>query len=104
MEVLGAVDSFTAEVWTPAGLVAHYVFILMRVASRRVCIAGITSSPDSGWMEQMARNMTMANTGLLTGCRYLLHDRDTKFTAVFDGILEVVDVSAVKLPQTSCVA
>jgi transposase InsO family protein len=100
-EVLAAVDFFTAEVWTWAGLITHYVLIFMRLASRRVCIAGITTSPDSRWMEQMARNVTMADTGFLTGCRYLLHDRDAKFTVAFDGILETVGVNAVKLPPRS---
>jgi putative transposase len=101
LEVLAAVDFFTAEVWTSAGLITYYFLIFMRVASRRVCIAGITTSPDSRWMEQMARNATMADTGFLTGCRYLLHDLDTKFSTAFDGILEAVGVNAVKLPPRS---
>jgi hypothetical protein len=40
LEVLAAVDFFTVEVWTSAGLITHYVLMFMRVASRRVCIAG----------------------------------------------------------------
>ena len=47
----------------------------MRVASRQVCIAGITSSPDKHWMEHMARNMSVADTGFLNDCQYLLLDR-----------------------------
>jgi putative transposase len=62
-EVLAAVDFFTVEVWPEAGLLTHYVLTCMRVASRRVCIAGITTMPEAAWMEQMARNMTMADTG-----------------------------------------
>jgi len=57
-EVLAAVDFFTAEVWTAGGLMTYYVLTFMRVASRKVCIAGVTTSPDSGWMRQMARNVT----------------------------------------------
>ena len=79
LEVLAAVDFFTAEVWTAGGLMTYYVLTCMRVASRQVCIAGITTSPDQGWMEQMARNISFAETGFLNGCRYLLHDRDAKF-------------------------
>jgi len=37
----------------------------MRVASRKVYIAGTTASPDSHWMEQMARNVTLADVGFL---------------------------------------
>jgi putative transposase len=76
LEVLAAVDFFTAEVWTAAGLSNYYVLTCMRVASRQVGIAGITTSPDQRWMEQMARNLSFADTGFLHGCRYLLHDRD----------------------------
>jgi transposase InsO family protein len=101
MAVLAGVDFFTVEVWTGAGLLTYYVLTFMRVASRRVCIAGMTTSPDAGWMQQMARNVTMAETGFLTGCLYLLHDRDAKFCAAFDGILQAVGVKVVKLPPRS---
>lgn len=101
LEVLAAVDFFTVEVWTSAGLITYYVLTFMRVASRRVWIAGITTSPDSHWMGQMARNVTLADIGFLCGCRYLLHDRDAKFCAAFDGILEAVGIQAVTLPPRS---
>jgi putative transposase len=100
-EVLAAVDFFTAEVWTSAGLMTYYVLTFMRVASREVCIAGITISPDSGWMQQMARNISQADIGFLSGCRYLLHDRDAKFCAAFDAILEAAGIQAVTLPPRS---
>jgi transposase InsO family protein len=99
--VLAAVDFFTAEVWTAGGLMTCYVLSCMRVASRQVCIAGITTSPDQRWMEQMARNLSFADTGFLHGCRYLLHDRDAKFCNAFTGILEAVGIQAVKLPARS---
>ena len=89
-EVLAAVDFFTVEVWTGAGLLTYYVLTFMRVASRQVCIAGITTTPDAAWMEQMARNVTMADVGFLSGSQYLLHDRDAKFCATFDALLEAV--------------
>jgi len=101
LEVLAAVDFFTAEVWTAAGLTTYYVLSCMRVASRQVCIAGITTSPDQQWMEQMARNLSLAEVGFLSGCCYLLHDRDAKFCATFDGILKAVGILAVKLPPHS---
>ena len=100
-EVLAAVDFFSAEVWTSAGLITYYVLVFMRVGSRRVCIAGMTPSPDQAWMKQMARNMTLADTGFLCGCKYLLHDRDTKFCAAFDGIIQAVGIKAVTLPPRS---
>jgi putative transposase len=101
LEVLAAVDFFTAEVWTVAGLTTYYVLTCMRVASRQVCIAGITASPDQRWMEQMARNLSLAEVGFLSGCRYLLHDRDAKFCAALEGILKAVGIQTVKLPPHS---
>src|SRR5882724_3576151 len=53
------------------------------------------------WMEQMARNMSLADVGFLNGCRYLLHDRDAKFCAAFAGILEAVGIKTIKLPPRS---
>ena len=100
-EVLAAVDFFAAEVWTSAALITYYVLVFMRVGSRQVCIAGMTHSPDLAWMKQMARNMTMADTGFLCGCRYLLHDRDTKFCTTFDGILQAVGIKALTLSPRS---
>ena len=45
--------------------------------------------------------MTLADTGFLRGCKYLLHDRDTKFCSTFDAILEAVGIQAIKLPPLS---
>jgi hypothetical protein len=60
-----------------AGLVTYYVLTFMRVASRQVCIAGITPWPDAAWMEQMARNVSHAEDGFLNGFRYLLRPYGT---------------------------
>ena len=57
MEVLAAVDFFTTEVWTAGGLMTYYVLMCMRVATRSVCIAGITPSPDKRWMDVMGGNL-----------------------------------------------
>jgi len=73
----------------------------MRVASRQVWIAGITTSPDRYWMAQMARNASLADVGFLNACRYLVHDRDAKFCAAFDAILKAIDIQAIKLPPHS---
>ena len=61
----------------------------------------MTPSPDQAWMKQMARNMTLADTGFLSGCKFLLHDRDTEFCSAFDGILRAVGIKAVTLPPRS---
>jgi putative transposase len=53
-----------------------------------VDIAGITIHPEERWMQQMARNATMDGCGTLRDCRYLLHDRNTKYTLSFRAIIE----------------
>jgi hypothetical protein len=55
-----------------------------------VDIAGITVHPDEPWMKQIGRNVTMEGWGALRDCRYLLHDRDTKFTWSFLAIIASV--------------
>ena len=64
-------------------------------------MAGVTRHPDHEWMEQMARNATMEDTGFLNKQRYLLHDRDTKFCASFREILETGGVKPLALPPKS---
>jgi len=78
---------------------------LLRAAShlesRRVDIAGITVHPDEPWMKQIARNATMEGCGALRDCRYLLHDRDTKFTQSFRAIIASGHVEPLALPARS---
>jgi len=95
------VDFFTVEVLTWKGLVTYYVLFFIHLESRRVTIAGITQHPTEAWMQQIARNATDNEVGALRHCRYLLHDRDTKFCASFDSILKAGGVKALKLPAQS---
>jgi hypothetical protein len=52
-------------------------------------------------MEQQARNATMEEWGFLRDCRYLLHDRDTKFCASFRELIESGSVETIRLPARS---
>jgi putative transposase len=47
------------------GLMTYYVLFFIHLESRRICVAGVTRHPDQEWMEQMARNVTMEDTGFL---------------------------------------
>jgi putative transposase len=100
-EVLAATDFTTVEVWTTKGLVTFYLLFVMELATRRVECAGITTHPDETWMKQMARNLTAADDGFLCGKRYLLMDRDTKFSAAFRSILSDSWTEPVRLPPQS---
>ena len=101
-------DFLTTEVWTARGLVTHYVLFVIEHATRVVetrpshasvrwvPAAGITTSPDGAFMAQVARNLTAEGDGFLAGKRYLVLDRDTKFTADFCRILKNAGVEVVR--------
>jgi len=101
LALLAGTDFFTAEVLTLHGLVTYYVLFFIHLESRRVDIAGVTVHPDERWMRQIARNMTMEGYGALRDCRYLLHDRDTKYTQSFRAIIASGGVEPLVLPARS---
>ena len=101
LAVLAGTDFFTVEVLTPRGLVTFYVLFFIHLESRKVELAGLTNHPNEAWMKQIARNVTMEEWGCLEGCRYLLHDRDSKFTESFVSIVESGGVKPVSLPARS---
>jgi len=101
MEVLVGTDFFTVEVLTLKGLVTYYVLFFIHLESRRVSLAGMTPYPGQEWMEQQARNATMEEWGFLRGCRYLLHDRDTKFCGTFRELMESGSIKTIRLPARS---
>ena len=70
-------------------------------SSNRKKVGRPKTNPDEEWMKQVARNITMADIGFLSGCRYLIHDRDTKFCKSFDEILKSVDIDPIRLPARS---
>jgi putative transposase len=100
-DMLVAADFFTVEVWTRRGLQRFLVLFFIDLATRKVEFAGIASVATGFWMSQVGRNMTNAGDGVLTGKRYLIHDRDPLFTAEFLQILEGAGVKSVKLPPRS---
>jgi transposase InsO family protein len=101
LAVLGGTDFFTVEVLTIRGLVTYYVLFFIHLESRKVHVAGITFHPNEQWMQQIARNATMDGCGFLENCRYLLHDRDTKYSAAFRAIIESARVKTLPLPPRS---
>jgi putative transposase len=101
MDVLVATDFFTTEVWTLGGLMTFYVLFFIELESRRVHIAGVTLHPNAPWMTQVARNVTMDEWGFLKPGQYLIHDRDAKFCATFQQIIDDAGVTRVPLPLRS---
>jgi hypothetical protein len=101
LALLAGTDFFTAEVLTLRGLMTYYVLFFIHLESRRVDIAGLTVHPNEAWMKQIARNVTMDDCGALRDCRYLLHDRDTKFARSFRAIIASGGVEPLVLPARS---
>jgi putative transposase len=100
-ECLTAADFLSVEVYTIKGLVTRYVLFFIDIASRSVHIAGITSHPDNRWMTQIARNVIDVEDGCLCGTRYLILDRDTKYTDEFRKVLVREGIHLIRLPPRS---
>jgi len=56
------------------------VLFVINIAERAVHIAGITTRPDEAWMLQVGRSLMDEESGALASKRYLIVDRDTKYT------------------------
>jgi transposase len=100
-EVLAAIDFTTIEVWTKSGLITFYLRFVMELSTRRVQFAGCTSNPNEEWILQVGRNLTDSEDGFLKGKRYLLMDRDTKYSEAFRSMLNESDAELVRLSPKS---
>ena len=98
---LAASDFLTVEVWTAKGLVTHYLLFVISLADRVVNVAGITTRPDEFWMLQIGRNVTDAQSGALHAKRYLIIDRDTKYSEQFRRLLQDSGTKVIRLPPMS---
>jgi hypothetical protein len=88
-----ACDFFTVETVTLRRL---YVLFFIELGSRRVHFAGCTSKPSGGWVVQQARNLSFTN--VLERMRFLIHDRDSKFTAAFDELFRSEGIKVIHTP------
>jgi putative transposase len=99
--VIAAVDFFTVEVWSPRGLLTFDVLFVIELATRRVEIAGITPNPNEAWMMQIGRNLTDPDDGFLANKRFLIMDRDSKYSLAFRTLLQHSGIEIVRLPPRS---
>ena len=99
-----ALDFFTADLLNGTKV---YVLAVIEHGTRRIRILGATEHPAQSWVVQQARNLLMdlEDTGIRV--KFILHDRDTSFTAAFDAVFQAVGArvipSAIQAPRMNSI-
>ena len=75
-----------------------YVFYVLEVGTRRLHILGVTRHPTGDWVTQQARNFILDLDRQVDRFRFLVRDRDTKFTASFDALFADAGIDVVRTP------
>jgi transposase InsO family protein len=75
-----------------------YALVFIELATRRVYLAGITANPTGAWATQQARNIIETFVERTKPVRFLIHDRDSKFTAAFDEVFRSDGIRTIRTP------
>ena len=90
-----ACDFFTVET---AWLRTLYVLAFIELGSRRIQLSPATAHPDSAWVTQQARNPVMDLDGHSPAIRFLIRDRDSKYSRSFDAVLRSEGMRVIRTP------
>jgi transposase InsO family protein len=94
-ETVLAADFFTVDtVW----LRRLYVLFFVSIGTRRVEYIACTRNPDTAWMTQQVRNLLMDLDDRGRRPRFLIHDRDRKFSSAFDAIFRGEGITVMRTP------
>jgi putative transposase len=80
------------------GLTRVYVLFLIEVATRRVHVLGATTKPTGAWVAQQARNLMLDLGERAARFRFLIRDRDAKYTAMFDTVFQSEGIEILRTP------
>lgn len=94
-ESMLAVDFFTVET---IALQRLYVLFFIELGSRRVYMAGCTANPTGAWVSQQARQFAWTLQERPGSYRFLIRDRDSKFTRDFDAVFTSEGIKIIKTP------
>jgi putative transposase len=83
------------------GLTRIYLLFLMEVATRRVRVLGATTNPTGEWVAQQARNLMLEVGERAARYRFLIRDRDAKYTAMFDAVFQAEGIEVLLTPPQS---
>jgi putative transposase len=78
-----------------------YVFFVMEIETRRIHILGVTTNPTGAWTAQQARNLLMVMEERADRFKFLIRDRDGKFSRAFDEVLTGNAIRIIKTPPRS---
>ena len=72
--------------------------MFIELGSRRIHVSPATAHPDSAWVSQQARNLALGLDARASPARFLIRDRDAKFTGPFDGVLRSEGIRVIRTP------